>query len=148
MKMRFIKRVVPLFFVALMMSCASGKSVVSSNVDLSKYKYVVFGNKTNGARSLDDVLLAAENKISETKLIVLSSSEVLMMRDGDDGILTPNIHVSEGSAIDLVVTFYDYKTDRVVAVVKSHGYGLTGEDDKKFAVGALHKKLVKLFGKK
>ena len=36
--------------IALMTSCASGKSVLSNDANISKYKYVIFGKETSGDR--------------------------------------------------------------------------------------------------
>lgn len=63
--------------IVLMTSCASGKIVLSNDVNISKYKYVIFGKETSGDRELDDVVMSVQNQIAETNLIVLSSSNIL-----------------------------------------------------------------------
>ena len=115
--------------IVLMTSCASEKIVLSNDVNISKYKYVIFGKETSGDRELDDVVMSVQNQIAETNLIVLSSSNILKICECSDSILSPNIHVTsekwDGGHTYITVTFYDYNTNQSVAVIKSSGIGMT-----------------------
>ena len=52
MKQHFMRRVIlPFFFTVFIVSCVSHKTVLSNNVDVRKYKYVIFGNETVGNRN-------------------------------------------------------------------------------------------------
>lgn len=57
--MKLIKQIIPIvIIITLMTSCASSKIVLSSNADVSKYKYVIFGSESSGDRELDDIVMA------------------------------------------------------------------------------------------
>ena len=62
--MKLVKHILSIAIVSLIMaSCASSKVVLSDNVSIDKYKYVIFGNETTGDRELDDVVMAVQNHI-------------------------------------------------------------------------------------
>lgn len=135
----------------LMSSCSSSKIVLSHNIDITKYKYVIFGNETTGDRELNDVVMVVQNQISETNLKVLSASDIVKIREVADSILTPNINVTsekwDGGHTYITITFYDYETNQSIAVVKSSGIGMSISQDQNIALGAIKKELNKLFGK-
>ena len=122
--MKLIKQIIPIaIIITLMTSCASSRIVLSSNADVSKYKYVIFGSESSGDRELDDIIMAVQNQIAETNLKVLSTSNISY----------------------ITVTFYDYNNNQRIAVVKSSGIGMTVSHDQNIALGAIRKKLDKLF---
>ena len=128
--MKLVKHILSIAIVSLIMvSCASSKVVLSNNVNIDKYKYVIFGDETTGDRELDDVVMAVQNHISSTNLKVLSSTNRLNILECSDSILTPNIHITsekwDGGHTYITVTFYDYNSNQRVAVVKSSGIGMT-----------------------
>ena len=135
--------------VLLMASCASSRVVLSNDVNIDKYKYVIFGNESSGDRELDDIVMAVQNYIAETNLIVLPASNRSKILECSDSILTPNIHVTsekwDGGHTYITVTFYDYISNQSIAVVKSSGIGMTVNHDQNIALGAIRKKLDKLF---
>lgn len=135
--------------ILLFVSCSSSKAVVSTGVDLSKYQHVVFGSETTGDRALDDVMLMVQNEIANTKLNVVSSYN---LSSAGMYILTPHISVTsekwDGGHTYITITFYDYYTNQAVVVVKSSGIGMTVSHDQDIALGAIKKKLQKVFGKK
>ena len=89
MKQKFIIYIISIAaMIVLMTSCASGKIVLSNDVNISKYKYVIFGKETSGDRELDDVVMSVQNQIAETNLIVLSSSNILKICECSDSILS------------------------------------------------------------
>lgn len=93
--MKLIKQIIPIaIIITLMTSCASSRIVLSSNADVSKYKYVIFGSESSGDRELDDIIMAVQNQIAETNLKVLSTSNISKVLECSDSILTPNIHVT------------------------------------------------------
>ena len=150
MKQHFMRRVIiPFFFTVFIVSCVSHKTVLSNNVDVRKYKYVIFGNETVGNRELDDIVMTVENQIAKTRLTVLSASNTLKISECSDSILTPNIHVTsekwDGGHTYIVLTLYDYKNNQSVAVIKSSGTGLTIGHDQSIALKAIKKELNKLF---
>lgn len=54
--MKLIKQIIPIaIIITLMTSCASSRIVLSSNADVSKYKYVIFGSESSGDRELDEL---------------------------------------------------------------------------------------------
>lgn len=138
-------------FSLILSSCSSSANLVLSNgIDISKYKYVCFGNEQTGDRSLDDVMMIVHNEITNTKLQPISMSYA-----PDDYLghtLTPNIHVTSetrsGGQTYITITFYDLLTDQSVAVIKGSGMGFTIEHDQELALGAIRKKLQSAFGKK
>ena len=141
-----------LVFIAIMITlqaCSTSRSVISHGVDLSKYSYVVFGTESSGDRELDDIIMAVQNQIAETNLKVLSTSNISKVLECSDSILTPNIHVTsekwDGGHTYITVTFYDYNNNQRIAVVKSSGIGMTVSHDQNIALGAIRKKLDKLF---
>ncbi len=152
MKMKLVKQIIPITIIVLLMaSCASSRVVLSNNVNIDKYKYVIFGNESSGDRELDDVVMAVQNHIAETNLIVLPASNRSKILECSDSILTPNIHVTsekwDGGHTYITVTFYDYISNQSIAVVKSSGIGMTVSHDQNIALGAIRKKLDKLFKK-
>ena len=114
-----------------------------------QYKYVIFGSESSGDRELDDIIMAVQNQIAETNLKVLSTSNISKVLECSDSILTPNIHVTsekwDGGHTYITVTFYDYNNNQRIAVVKSSGIGMTVSHDQNIALGAIRKKLDKLF---
>ena len=151
--MKLVKHILAIAIVSLIMvSCASSKVVLSNNVNIDKYKYVIFGDETTGDRELDDVAMAVQNHISSTNLKVLSSTNRLNILECSDSILTPNIHITsekwDGGHTYITVTFYDYNSNQRVAVVKSSGIGVTVGHDQNIALGAIEKELDKLFKSK
>lgn len=149
MEQKFVKHIISISIIAVLItSCASGKIVLSNNANISKYKYVVFGNETSGDRELDDVVMSVQNQIAEN-LIVLFASNTLKIVECSDSILTPNIHVTsekwDGGHTYITVTFYDYNNNQSVAVIKSSGIGMTVNHDQSIALNAIRKKLNKLF---
>lgn len=149
MKQKFTQLIHIAIIVILMTSCASGKIVLSNDANISKYKYVIFGKETSGDRELDDVVMSVQNQIAETNLTVLSASNTQKIFECSDSILTPNIHVTsekwDGGHTYITVTFYDYNNNQRIAVVKSSGIGMTVSHDQNIALGAIRKKLDKLF---
>ncbi len=148
-----LRAVIPLLFSTLfLVSCASSKVVVSHGIDISQYPYVVFGKESTGDRELDDVVMAVQNEIANTKLTVISAQEGLAKISNGEYVLSPNIHVStekwDGGHTYITITFYDYNTNQSIVVVKSSGIGLTISQDQSIALGAVRKKLKKIFGEK
>ena len=151
MKLRLINGIIHIVTILILLaSCSTGKIVLSNNADISKYKYVIFGNESSGDRELDDIVMAVQNQITETSLKVLSTSDVSSIRM-TDSILTPNIHITsekwDGGYTYITVTFYEYSNNQCIAVVKSSGIGVTVSHDQNIALGAIKKKLDKLFPK-
>ena len=76
--MKLIKHILLIAILSLIMaSCASSRVVLSNNVSIDKYKYVIFGDETTGDRELDDVVMTVQNYISSTNLEVVSSIDRL-----------------------------------------------------------------------
>ena len=150
MKQHFIGKIIlGSIITALIASCASSKIVLSNSVDISKYKYVIFGKETSVDRELDDIVMSVQNQIAATNLTVLSASNTIKVSECADSILTPNIHVTtekwDGGHTYIIVTLYDYKTNQSVAVIKSSGIGMTIKHDQNIALAAIEKELNKLF---
>lgn len=148
--MKFVKYIIPIIIIMIVMaSCASSKTVLSSNVDINQYKYVIFGNESSGDRELDDVSMAVQNHIASTDLIVLPSSNSINKVECFDCILTPHIHITtekwDGGHTYITITFYDYVSGQRIAVVKSSGIGLTVSHDQDIALSAIKEELDKLF---
>jgi hypothetical protein len=136
--------------MAVMTSCgASSKVVLSSNVDINQYKYVVLGNSSTGNNALNDVVLAVQNMIANTNLTVLQASTYSDVIAYSGHVLTPIINIKSetygGGHTYITVTFYDFFTDQCLAVVKSSGIGMTIEHDQQLALRAIEKKLNTIF---
>lgn len=138
-------------FVSLfIMSCASSKSVttLANGTDLSTYKYVVFGSNDEGDAELADILMMVQNDISK-KLQVVSPEKARNLIYQGEGVLTPRINVKtekwDGGHTYISISFYDYETNKSVAVVKSSGIGLSISQDQKLAYKAIKKELDKTF---
>ena len=133
-------------------ACSTSKAVVSHNIDLSKYSYVVFGKETSGDRELDDIIMTVQNEIAATKLAVVSAQDGLAKIAIGESVLSPNIHVStekwDGGHTYITITFYDYDTRQSVVILKSSGIGLSISQDQNIALRAIRKKLKKVFGEK
>lgn len=123
MKLKLIKQVISIaIIITLMASCASSKIVLSSNIDISKYKYVIFGGESSGNRELDDVVMAVQNQIAETNLTVLSPSNTFKILECSDSILTPNIHVTsekwDGGHTYITVIFQIINNDTLIKTIR------------------------------
>ena len=132
-------------------SCATSKAITSYNANnISKYSYVVFGNNNSGDRGLDDVMMAVQNEIAQTRLQVLSSREGYVKIQEGKYVLSPNINITtekwDGGHTYITITFYDYDTNQSVIVLKSSGIGLTISQDQNIAIKAIRKELQKVFG--
>jgi len=151
MNLKLVRYILPIAII-LIASCTSSKIVLSSNANIDKYKYVIFGNEYSGDRKLDDVIMEVENQIAETNLEVLLTSNTAKISECSDSILTPNIHVTSGELDGvghtyIIVTFYDYKNDKRIAVVKSSGKGMPVNYNQNIVLDAIKKQLNKLFQK-
>ena len=148
--MKLIKQIIPIaIIITLMTSCASSRIVLSSNADVSKYKYVIFGSESSGDRELDDIIMAVQNEIAATKLTVVSAQEGFAKVALGESVLTPNIHVStekwNGGHTYITITFYDYDTGQSIAVLKSSGIGLSISQDQNIALRTIRKNLKNVF---
>lgn len=145
---RFQQYLFALLINALFISCAttSSTSVVSNQVDLSEYKYVVFGNEDEGDAELADILMVVQNAISE-KLIVVSPSKATTLISEGEKVLSPKINVKsekwDGGHTYISVSLYNYETNQSIAVIKSSGIGLTVSHDQKLALKSFIKELQK-----
>ncbi|MEZ3464996.1 hypothetical protein [Muribaculum intestinale] len=139
--------------VIILQACSTSKSVISHGIDLSKYSYVVFGKESIGDRELDDIVMAVQNEIANTKLDVISEQDGLAKMAVGEFVLSPNIHISRkkldtGMQTYITITFYDYNTNQSIAVIKSSGIGVTISQEQNMALGAIRKELKKSFGDK
>lgn len=132
-------------------SCASSSSVttVANGKDISQYKYVLFGSlKDDGDAELTDIILMVDNVISE-KLQVVSKEKALSLYAQGEKIITPTVSVKsekwEGGYTYITITFNDFETNQLVAVVKSSGIGMSIAHDQKLALKAIKKELDKTF---
>lgn len=116
--------------------------------DISKYKYVVFGNDDKGDAELADILMMVQNDISD-KLQAVSPEKTRTLIYQGERVLSPRINVKtekwDGGHTYISISFYDYETNQSVAVVKSSGIGLSISQDQKLAYKAIKKELDKTF---
>lgn len=130
-------------------SCATSKAVFATGVNMSKYEYVVFGDKSNGDRELDDVVMLVQNEISNTKLTVVSSTNALKLIADGKYVLSPSINVTsekwDGGHTYITINFHDFDTNQSVAVIKSSGIGLTVSHDQSIALKSISQKLQEIF---
>ena len=136
--------------VIILQACSTSKSIISHGIDLSKYSYVVFGKESIGDRELDDIVMAVQNEIANTKLDVISEQDGLAKMAVGEFVLSPNIHISRkkldtGMQTYITITFYDYNTNQSIAVIKSSGIGVTISQEQNMALGAIRKELKKKF---
>lgn len=131
--MRALKLLATIAITVVIQACSTSKAVVSHNIDLSKYSYVVFGKETSGDRELDDIIMTVQNEIAATKLAVVSAQDGLAKIAIGEFVLSPNIHVStekwDGGHTYITITFYDYDTRQSVVILKSSGIGLSISQD-------------------
>lgn len=125
-----------------LVSCASSQSAttIAKGNDMSRYKYVVFGNDDEGDAELADILMMVQNDISE-KLQVVSLEMARSLIYQGEKVLSPRINVKSEKCghTYISISFYDYDTNQSVAVVKSSGIGLSISQDQKLAYKALKK---------
>lgn len=149
-RMKQLMLLVVSVFSMFLISCASSKSTttIANGSDLSKYKYVVFGNGDEGDAELSDILMLVQNDISQRLKVVTPENASNLIREGK-GVLSPKISVKtekwDGGHTYITISFYDYSTNQSVAVVKSSGIGLTISHDQELAYKALKKELDKTF---
>lgn len=146
MKVRYL-----LFYVALLPLFASCAPSVSSNlisgIDLSQYKYVLWPSEIKGDRNLEYVMFEAYNVLKETRLEVISESQLAYypLRE----TLISHCHVSQDSRESVImIDFKDGFSDLPVLYVKgSFGMGWGMSDDMRGALSGLRKRILKLFPK-
>lgn len=142
--------VLVLFISIMLLSCGSSKSAttLAKGIDLSTYKYVVFGSDDKGDAELSDILMMVQNDISE-KLQVVSSEKARSLINQGENVLSPRINVKtekwDGGHTYISISFYDFDTNQSVAVVKSSGIGFSISQDQKLAYKAIKKELYKTF---
>jgi len=116
---------------------------------LSKYEYVVLGDEITGDRDLDDILMMVENEITNTRLEVVSASKGLELVNQGKFVLSPHINVKterhDGGHTYITIHFFEYGTQRSVAVVKSSGIGLSISQDQSIAINAIRRELQETF---
>lgn len=152
-----MKKIIYMALIATLLcsfySCASSNSITtaSNGVDLSKYKYVVFGTEDDGDAELADMLLLIQNEISERFEVVSSAKAHSALANGEY-VLSPRISAKsekwDGGHTYLTISFYDYETNQMIAVVKSSGIGLSISHDQRIAMKAIKKELDKSFPKR
>ena len=98
------------------------------------------------------MIMAVQNQIAATKLTVVSKQEGLTKTILGESVLSPSIHIStekwDGGHTYINITFWDYNTNQRIIVIKSSGIGLSISQDQNIALGAIQKKLNKIFGYK
>ena len=138
-----------LLFMSLLESCATSNATttMSNGESFSKYQYVVFGDLGNGDAELSDILLEARNEIGCYFKEVDGNNALDLLQKGKD-VLSPQISVKtetrDGGYTYITINFFDYLTNKLVAVIKSKGRGLTIEEDQMFALEALRTELKKM----
>lgn len=131
-----------------LVSCSpSVTSNLISGVDLSKYNYVLWPSDTKGDRELDYVMFEAYSVMKETRLEVISESQLgyYPLRE----TLISHCHVSQNARESVItIDFKDGVTDLPVLYVKgSFGMGWGMSDDMRGALSGLRKRMLKLFPK-
>ena len=127
-------------------SCATSSAVIASGVNILNYPYVVFGETRVGENSLSDIMLMTENEISAVLYVVSEKQAVDYVQKGEL-VLTPDINIERqsdaygGGTTYITINFYDFVSNRSVAVIKSSGMGIDGY----FAIDAIRKKLHQVF---
>ena len=103
--------------------------VIANGVNVNKYEYVVYGDKSTGDRELDDVVMMVQNEISNTKLTVISPTEAIRLIANGKYVLSPIISVKsekwDGGQTYITINFYDIETNQSVAIIKSSGIGFS-----------------------
>lgn len=134
----------------LLLSCASSQSIttIAKGYDISKYKYIVFGNSEEGDAELADLLMMVQNDISEKFQVVSPEKAITLIFQGKK-VLSPRINIKtekwNGGHTYISIIFYDYDTNQSIAVLNSSGIGLSISQDKKLAYKAIKKKLDNIF---
>ena len=118
-------------------------------MDVRSYQYVVYGkDDSDGDAELSDIILLVQNEIS-SKLTVLSSTEAIDFIEKGVKVISPRINVKtekwDGGHTYITISFYDFNTNQLVAVVKSSGIGLSIAQDQKKALSAIKKELNNVF---
>lgn len=134
-----------------LVSCASSQSTttVSDGINITDYKHIVYGDDDkDGAAELTDILLLVQNELSG-KMSVVSANEAIRLIDAGEKVISPRINVKsekwDGGHTYITISFYDFNTNQLVAVVKSSGIGLSIAQDQKLALSAIKKELNKVF---
>lgn len=134
-----------------LVSCASSQSTTtdSNGINITDYKHVVYGDDDkDGAAELTDILLLVQNELSG-KMSVVSANEAIRLIDAGEKVISPRINVKsekwDGGHTYITISFYDFNTNQLVAVVKSSGIGLSIAQDQKLALSAIKKELNKVF---
>lgn len=153
MKTKHFRILLAFIISMLLTSCGTtSNTIVSNGIDLSKYKYAVLGKDMDGDGELADVILQVENMITETNLEIVPSSKGIELVKQGFFVLYPNISAKsekwDGGHTYITVTLYDYDTNRMLAVLKSSGIGLSIDDDQQLAMSSIKNELFKVFGEK
>lgn len=147
---KYVFVLITAFVSLLCLSCASSQSstIIAKGNIISNYKFVVFGNSDEGDAELADIIMLVQNDISE-KLQVVSPEKANILINQGEHVLSPKISVKsekwDGGHTYISISFYDYDTNRNVAVVKSSGIGMSISEDQRLAYKAIKKELDKTF---
>lgn len=144
-KLLYIFILLPIIFT----SCGTSKIMMVDGVtNLSEYEYIVFGEGSNGSAALEEVLFTVRQEISRTRLKTISKYEANNLILLGHKVLTPNINITsqywDGGQTYITVSFYDYDSGMLLAMIKSTGIGLIVEHDQSIAVEEIRKKLHEL----
>ena len=139
-----------IFLVMTTTSCATSKAITSYGTDLSKYSYIVFGEKSTGDETLEDLMMAVHNEIAKTRLQIITAEDGINKIMHGENVLSPSVDIltekRDGGHSYITITFYDYSTNQKVAIVKSSGIGFSINQDQQLALKAIKKKLKSIFG--
>ena len=132
-------------------SCGSYESSITSatGANITEYKHIIFGTSPiTGSGELNDVSLKVINALS-AKLQTVTSEEALTIINNGGKVASPYINVKsekwDGGHTYITITFYDYKTSQIIAVMKSSGIGMSISEDQYLALKAIIKELDKTF---
>ena len=132
-------------------SCGSYESSITSatGANIREYKHIIFGTSPiTGSGDLNDVSLRVINALS-AKLTTVTPEEALTIINDGGKVDSPYINVKsekwDGGHTYITITFYDYKTSQIIAVMKSSGIGMSISEDQELALKAIKKELDKIF---
>ena len=137
-----------LFALLLFVSCSpTVTSKLMNDVDLSKYNFVLWPSDIKGDRNLDYAMFELYSILQETRLVVISESQ-LGYYPLQETLIT-HCNITQSRSVSIVsIDFKDGASDLPILYLRgSFSLGWSESNNTKVALSGLRNKMLKLFSK-
>ena len=141
-----------LALIFFLISCTTGRTVVSNSANIEKYRYASLTDvmNYNGSAALMDMEVQIYDAIEATKLIMIGDKRINELSlEQKEQLLLVRFSASQNEDESVVsVNFVDYMTGKPIASCRgAFGLGLSKNGDMRGAVGRVIKQIKELLNK-